>query len=358
MGFRKRTATTGKVAIPKAVREEIEIAFFHEITHKIEKYNVPNSLILNLDQTPTKYVPGSSRTQAQKGSVSVPIAGSNDKRMITATFTITLDGLFLAMQLIYGGKTSKSLPRVSFPQEFTLSVNEKHYSNEQESLKLLDDVIIPYIEKERGKLQLPTQAALLIMDVFRGQMTNSVIEKLASNNIQLVKVPANLTHIYQPLDATVNGAAKQFMKKKFVGWYAKQIVTEMNKGTAVENIDVKMKLSIMKPLHAYWLIQLYDFMTSSAGREICVNGWKKSGIYDAVRKGTKGLPKLDPFHDIDPLVEEVNLMSMISYGQENLNERQYCHDRYPSDSESEWEDDDGNIFERLNGESGEDEDED
>ena len=136
MGFRRRAATTGKVEIPKSVREEIELSFFH----------VPDSLILNLDQTPTKFVPGSSRTQSRKGTGNVPIAGSNYIRMITATFTITFDGQFLAMQLIYGGKTSKSLPRVSFPEEFTLSVNEKHYSNESESLKLLDDVIIPYIE--------------------------------------------------------------------------------------------------------------------------------------------------------------------------------------------------------------------
>ena len=66
------------------------------------------------------------------------------------------------MQLIYGGKTSKSLPRVEFPDSFTLSVNEKHYSNEQESLKLLDEVIIPYVTSEREKLQLPIQPALFI----------------------------------------------------------------------------------------------------------------------------------------------------------------------------------------------------
>ena len=93
---------------------------------------------------------------------------------------------------------------------------KKHYGNEQESLKLLDDVIIPYVEMEREKLELPMQVAMIIMDVFKGQMTTSVLQKVASNNIQLVKLPTNLTHIYQPLDVTVNSAAKQFMKRKFV----------------------------------------------------------------------------------------------------------------------------------------------
>ena len=119
------------------------------------------------------------------------------------------------------------------------------------------------------------------MDVFKGQMTTPVIDKLVENNILLVKV----THICQPLDVAVNGTAKQFMKRKFIDWYAKQIVYAMNDGTAVENIDIKMKLSVMKPLHASWIIELYNYMTPGAGREVCINGWKRSGISDAIQKG-------------------------------------------------------------------------
>ena len=59
------------------------------------------------------------------------------------------------MQLIYGGKTTKSFPRVKFPDSFSLSANDKHFSNTQESLKLLNEIIIPYIQKEREMLQLP-----------------------------------------------------------------------------------------------------------------------------------------------------------------------------------------------------------
>ena len=73
---------------------------------------------------------------APKGSKPVPIKGSTEKRMITATFTITLDDYFLPEQLIYGGKSSKSLPRVNLPKSFSLSANPKNYSNEQESIKV------------------------------------------------------------------------------------------------------------------------------------------------------------------------------------------------------------------------------
>ena len=66
------------------------------------------------------------------------------------------------------------------------------------------------------------------------------------------------------------------MKRKFVDWYARQIVTEINKARDVEEIDVPMKLSIMKPLHASWLMELYNYMTLSAGRNVCMKGLEKN----------------------------------------------------------------------------------
>ena len=93
---------------------------------------------MNLDQTPLKYVPTMNHTMAKKNSSSVSIIGSSDKRSITGTFIITLDGNFLPMQLIYGGKTVKSLPNFEFPESFSLSANPKHFSNTKESIKVVE----------------------------------------------------------------------------------------------------------------------------------------------------------------------------------------------------------------------------
>ena len=92
------------------------------------------------------------------------------------------------MQLIYCGKTEQSLPRFKFPEEFSSSVNPTHYSNSAESIKLMEDIIVPYLQKERTKLELaPTHKGLLIMDVFTGQMTSDVGAVLNENNICVVK---------------------------------------------------------------------------------------------------------------------------------------------------------------------------
>ena len=66
-------------------------------------------------------------------------------------------------------------------------------------------------------------------------------------------------------------------------------------------------------------------------------------------------PSFDSFKDIDSLVENKNLMNMITYHESSLDERQYCLEKYESDSEPEREDDVGNFFERLNDESSDNE---
>ena len=120
----------------------------------VEKYEIPHSLIMNLDQTPLKYIPAINHTMAKQNSKSVSIAGSSDKRSITGTFTITLNGQFLLMQLIYGGKTKQSLPRFKFPDGFSLSCNPKHFRNALES-KLMNEIIIPYVQSQHKELGKP-----------------------------------------------------------------------------------------------------------------------------------------------------------------------------------------------------------
>ena len=164
---------------------------------------------MNLDQTPLKFVPVSHHTLAKKGTKSVAIAGSSDKRSITGTFTITLGGKFLPLQLIYGGKTKQGLPRFKFPQSFSLSTSPKHFSSTEESLKIINEVILPYVEEKRDGTGNPNQEALKILDVFKGQMTKDLIDLLLHNDIY-VKVPNNLTQLFQPLDVIVMGIANRF----------------------------------------------------------------------------------------------------------------------------------------------------
>ena len=139
------------------------------------------------------------------------------------------------MQIIYQEKTPASQPSgFKFPNWFAISQNPKHYSNETVTLTLIDKVIKPYVEQKGKDLKLqPTQKALLLKDVFKGQKTDKVLSKLASLNVEVVSVPANMTHFFQPLSLTVNGEAKRFMKDQFTNWYSAEIEKQMESGMSI-----------------------------------------------------------------------------------------------------------------------------
>ena len=115
--------TTSSLPIPKGAIKQDGLLFHHDIVPKVKRHKIPDALILNLDQTPSKYVTVAQTTLAKKNSKSVAIAGGSDKRSITATFVVSFGGTFLPMQLIYGGKTTQSLPKFRFPSSFSLSIN-------------------------------------------------------------------------------------------------------------------------------------------------------------------------------------------------------------------------------------------
>ena len=214
--------TTRKVEIPVGARKEAQLLYLHNIVTIVENHEIPHSLIMIFDQTPLKYIPAMNHTMAEQNSKPVSIAGWSDKRSITGNFTITLNCHFLSMQLIYWRRTKQSLPRFKFVDGFLLSCNPKHFSNAMESIKLINEIIIPYVQSQRKELGKPKQAALVIMDVFRGQITDDVISLLRDNNIHYVLVPNNMTQLFQPLDLTVNKHCKSYLKRLFSEWYAQQ----------------------------------------------------------------------------------------------------------------------------------------
>ena len=68
MGFKRCTATIGKLAILEGARKEAKLIYLHEIVSVFEKHSIPPSLVVNLDQTPSKYVQASHHTMAKKVS--------------------------------------------------------------------------------------------------------------------------------------------------------------------------------------------------------------------------------------------------------------------------------------------------
>ena len=99
-------------------------------------------------------------------------------------------------------------------------------------------------KKRKIKSSTCDQKALVIFDVFKGQMTSEVLEILAKNCILVTTLPANMTKHYQPLDLTVNGYAKKFLVKHFNEWYTAQISKLLEDSKALGKLR-KIKVTIL-----------------------------------------------------------------------------------------------------------------
>ena len=78
-------------------------------------------------------------------------------------------------------------------------------------------------------------------------------------NICIVNVPANITNFYQPLDLTVNDYCKRFLKRKFNEWYSDQVKAQLDNCVEIDDVQVGLQLTKLKPVHAGWVVEFYNY---------------------------------------------------------------------------------------------------
>ena len=164
----KRKGTTGKAEPSQQFLDEEKLTFQRNISIITEDHDIPKDLTLNLDQTQLSYVSHGKYTFDPKGAKTVPIKGVDDKRQITATFSISMTGSFLPIQLNYEGKTQRCLPNYDSPKGFNVTHSRNHWSNTEKSVELFQKVIFPHLKNVKLSKKYPKeQMSLIIMETFK-----------------------------------------------------------------------------------------------------------------------------------------------------------------------------------------------
>ena len=283
MGYVKRKCSNaGKISLPHF--KEIQENFLADIQAEVVMNEVPPELIFNWDQTALHLVSTGQWTMHRAGEKVIPISNSDDKRQVTAVFAASLTGDFLALQIIYKGKTERSHPKVSMPSGWDLWHRDNHWSNEETMKRYVEKIIVPFLDAMKVALQLnKSHPALAIFDCFRGQTTPEFLSLLKKHNIVSVQVPANCTDRLQPLDVSVNKPIKDNLKKSFHSWYANEVQKQL-KSVPVREVKVDVSAAIIKMKSVSWFISAWESL--QARPEIVINGFKKTGILDAVTAAT------------------------------------------------------------------------
>ena len=53
------------------------------------------------------------------------------------------------------------------------------------------------------------------------------------------------------------------MKDQFTSWYSAQIQSHLDSGVVLDDVDVDLRLSVLKPIHATWIVSMYNHLSSS-----------------------------------------------------------------------------------------------
>ena len=161
---------------------------------------------------------------------------------------------------------SRRLPIFDFQRSFNVTYTENHYSNLLKAVDHFEKVIFPYLEKIKIRKGYPKeQISLIIMDTFKGQ---------DNDDFQIVIVPHNLPNKFQPLDLTVNKAAKSFISEKYNAWLANEVAKQLKEGNAPSDVKVTLQLTVIKPKHAGWIVELYHKLQNEKEKIVNSNSRK------------------------------------------------------------------------------------
>ena len=146
-------------------------------------------------------------------------------------------------------------------------------------------------------------------------------------------------------DLDCGSSGKWYMKEKFSSWYSDQISLALENGEELEHINISFRITTLKPLHAKWLVEFYNHITSGEKREIITRGFERAGITHALELGSNNLPELDPFAEFSPLVNNDEIPNQSLPDEEYL--MSFTNERMDSD-DSDWgEDFDRNLFDDV-----------
>jgi hypothetical protein len=147
--FKSRVATTKMRNDIPADYEEKKKNFVYILSKAVGDHNVPDELVVNIDETAVQFVPSVTRTRCRKGVKRVRLIGIGmEKPQITATFGGVATGIIMEpVQLIFGGTTNRCHPnggRTAPPDNQYYEHTASHWQTPESFITYIEKTILPY----------------------------------------------------------------------------------------------------------------------------------------------------------------------------------------------------------------------
>lgn len=200
----------------------------------MEKYGL--DCVLNFDETPASVVEKPKSCWGMGGKSGMKIfSDASPKTSISLLPIITASGDRLPLAWIARGKTQKCLDKMyNIPKNIFSYFNQHGWNTEEIMVRLINDIIRPYLDGRPGAL---------ILDAYRAHWTQKVLEAALKINLELILVPKGFTSVCQPLDMTFNAAFK----------LKRQTLWKEERAGGIEHTD-NVERTVMRAAKAYDLV--------------------------------------------------------------------------------------------------------
>lgn len=210
-GFSLRRRTSVCQKLPSAYEEKV-LAFHRYFLKLRDSRQYLLGQIGNADQTPVYFDMASNTTMSAKGAREVNLLTTgNEKLRFTVMLSCLADGTKLRPYVVFKRKT---IPKEVFPGGVVVRANEKGYMTED---MVVEWYRLVWLMRPGASLRkgIPN---LLVLDSFRGHLTEKVKAELRKEETDMLVIPGGLTGQLQPLDVGVNKPFKDLLRREYNEW--------------------------------------------------------------------------------------------------------------------------------------------
>jgi len=268
-----RRRNTAAEKLPDDWREQGRL-MARRIAALMQLSNIPAANVVNIDQTGLILVPSSTNTYEQRGGIHVAIAGSEEKRQITAVIGSSLAGDMLPLQLIFEGKTERSRPPhtpETLAAGFHITNSENHWSTLETMKEYVNFVLDPWRRRHSSDSEM-----VLLLDAWSVHRSKEFRDWMDAQHkrIHLVFVPANCTSMLQVADVALNGPFKASIRNSFNEWAASIVAARIAAGE-LPSLKSHFGIKELRPLMLQWSSAAWLHLSSAKGKLITLNGWQR-----------------------------------------------------------------------------------
>lgn len=220
----------------------------------------PNNL-WNVDETGFSCDPGKKKILCRKISKNpVLLIGNNEKAHYTVACCCSADGTHLPPFVVYKSKNLYDKWCLGGPTRTVYSSSPSGWMESKQFLQWFRSVFLFHVTKYPGQ-------KVLFLDGHSSHISIELIKLAMENNVKLICLPPNSSHILQPMDVGVFGNVKR-------EW--KNILREHYSETKQQNVD--------KPTFPKLLKRIFDRCFKKIDAK---NGFKNSGLYPLSKENIK-----------------------------------------------------------------------